>query len=466
MNDKFSDVWLRILGTRATIAELAAINTTILPDGALVYVTEANDYYALRKQSTAAADGLNIVAPATGSAGRWFMQQSGGAARELWGSQAAWFVDPANSTGLASDLNVGDTAANPLLTWRELSYRLSAPTLVRVAMTVTGMSDVPAPLDDPFFYRIDYDGSIGFPSAIDIRGTRATVDSATLTGVVNQDPATNTYATVTAAGFDWTPYIGMRVRRSGTEVVAWIDSVPGAVDTALINRPWDLDGFASASFGVGQTLLIESLTQMGPVGGVPLTRNWSDFVCNFFDVRVADNTYFSPGLSGWYGCDIPVGWWVAPDLSYYYGSHINVSGAHFLQARQAEVYGCLLESITLEHGRLVVAGDCLCSGKIICRGDLRQVANLGFIGWTTGALVVESGAAVGSTGALWGLSAAANTYGLQVFSGGYVDYTVLPNIIGALSPGQDVRVGSAPIAYASLPMINPANNAAIVLRAS
>ena len=35
-----------------------------------------------------------------------------------WWSQVAWFVDPQNSSGLASDSNTGLTNTTPLRTWR------------------------------------------------------------------------------------------------------------------------------------------------------------------------------------------------------------------------------------------------------------------------------------------------------------------------------------------------------------
>jgi len=42
-----------------------------------------------------------------------------------WTAQAAWFIDPANSSGLASDANTGLTALTPLLTIQELERRRS-----------------------------------------------------------------------------------------------------------------------------------------------------------------------------------------------------------------------------------------------------------------------------------------------------------------------------------------------------
>lgn len=72
-----SDITLRVLGTRETVAEIAAIDTTILYSGAQVFVEEDESIWLLLKSSSATPDGTNIVASATGSPGRWFRQSSG-----------------------------------------------------------------------------------------------------------------------------------------------------------------------------------------------------------------------------------------------------------------------------------------------------------------------------------------------------------------------------------------------------
>jgi len=56
---------------------LEAINTTELPDGCLCVVTAIPAMYEYRKTSSAAADGVNIVAPVGGGAGRWFQYRPG-----------------------------------------------------------------------------------------------------------------------------------------------------------------------------------------------------------------------------------------------------------------------------------------------------------------------------------------------------------------------------------------------------
>ncbi len=72
---------LRLNTPVATLAgaddSLAAINTNGLPNGALCLVLENNSLYELRKASAVTADSPNIIAPAEGGPGRWFLYGPG-----------------------------------------------------------------------------------------------------------------------------------------------------------------------------------------------------------------------------------------------------------------------------------------------------------------------------------------------------------------------------------------------------
>lgn len=66
-------------------------------------------------------------------------------------TQATWFIDPANSTGLASDLNSGIDAMHPVLTYNGgvvAKWGTTRPTLVQNT-SITWMSDAPANASDP-----------------------------------------------------------------------------------------------------------------------------------------------------------------------------------------------------------------------------------------------------------------------------------------------------------------------------
>ena len=85
MTERNGAIGLRHLGARATLLEtgdgdsLENINTTILNDGCLCYVTEIAGYYILDRASVADAVGDVVIAPAAGP-GRWFFLVSATAA--------------------------------------------------------------------------------------------------------------------------------------------------------------------------------------------------------------------------------------------------------------------------------------------------------------------------------------------------------------------------------------------------
>jgi hypothetical protein len=68
----------------------------------------------------------------------------------LW-SQANWFIDPSNVSGVASDSNTGADVSHPLLHFRELARRWGtiAP-LISVSVTITFMSSQPDDTDRVF----------------------------------------------------------------------------------------------------------------------------------------------------------------------------------------------------------------------------------------------------------------------------------------------------------------------------
>lgn len=70
MNDFLAPPDLRVLGPRATLALVAAIDPTILPDGAIVLCQENGENYLLDKTSTLALASPYVLATASGI-GRW-----------------------------------------------------------------------------------------------------------------------------------------------------------------------------------------------------------------------------------------------------------------------------------------------------------------------------------------------------------------------------------------------------------
>ncbi len=106
--------------TATTIAQAKTLNFQNKNNGMLVYIESVRSYFKLDNKNTLTADNIVIV------------QVTGGYLIRLpiacpsWQSQLTWYIDPANSTALASDENDGYTNTHPLLTWEELYRRLGA----------------------------------------------------------------------------------------------------------------------------------------------------------------------------------------------------------------------------------------------------------------------------------------------------------------------------------------------------
>lgn len=79
MTDRLATAGYRILAPRASISgtsdSVAAINPTPLADGAMVFCLANHSNYRLDKNSTAAADGVQVLSTVTG-VGRWLLEAS------------------------------------------------------------------------------------------------------------------------------------------------------------------------------------------------------------------------------------------------------------------------------------------------------------------------------------------------------------------------------------------------------
>jgi hypothetical protein len=154
-----------------------ALNTydaTGLTAGTLAFVKSVQDYYGWEPKSSTTADGINIIAPTIGPAGRWFRRYI---VSLLWTQQATWFVDPSNSSGLANDENDGSTNKTPLLTFAELRNRFGNGSFL-VSPTITVMSSSPAPASDPIIFNCNF--LTGF-SLVGVPTTDAAISLGTVT---------------------------------------------------------------------------------------------------------------------------------------------------------------------------------------------------------------------------------------------------------------------------------------------
>lgn len=104
-------------------------------------------------------------------------------------SQAAWFIDPANASGLASDKNDGKTTLTPLLTQAELTRRWTyamGPSSdgffpIMQDIVVTYMSAPPNPVADPIKLNVERYGSANLSFVYAPATVRTTTISAVAT---------------------------------------------------------------------------------------------------------------------------------------------------------------------------------------------------------------------------------------------------------------------------------------------
>jgi hypothetical protein len=150
---------LRILQPVATILgardSLEAINTEPLPDHAIVQAVSNSQQYQLRKTSTDAPVGDDIVAPAQGGPGRWFKALGTGALNS----------DQVTNVSNVSGANVSD-ALDALLTALGLAGLKLAPLLTdadgTLSLTDGSLFVLPAAtLTAPRTWTIDRNGLPG-----------------------------------------------------------------------------------------------------------------------------------------------------------------------------------------------------------------------------------------------------------------------------------------------------------------
>lgn len=120
-------------------------------------------------------------------------------------TQPAWFVDPANASGRASDKNDGSTTLTPLLTQAELSRRWAAAAgsfsdgffPVMQDIVVTYMSAPPNPVADPIRLNVARHGSANLSFVY----APATVRTTTISGISTVRSGSNWWRISTASPF-------------------------------------------------------------------------------------------------------------------------------------------------------------------------------------------------------------------------------------------------------------------------
>ncbi len=156
-------------------------------------------------------------------------------------SQTTWFVDPANSSGNASDNNAGSTSGAPLLTLAGLASKMGTVTpIIKQATTVTMLSD--DTVSDPWTLQPEFvltsTGSTPAGGSITVVGTLVSTGSATI-GTFTPQNHTTTQNTITASGHTgafWTPFVGNLVHDVTANAWFWVTSDNGTA-TANISEP-------------------------------------------------------------------------------------------------------------------------------------------------------------------------------------------------------------------------------------
>lgn len=470
IGDYLSSIWLRILGTRADIPELAAINTTILKNGALVFVTSPGSIYALLRDSTAVADGFQIVAPLEGP-GRW-VRQSAASGSGLLIQDPDWYVDPVNG----DDANDGLTPATALKTYEYgLSPRFNGG---RFAQDTTVHQLGSVPLEDVYWANTSQAGVAA--GRLNFVGEGATVLA---TGVITAATAAaaGTRAQFTVAGADFTGMENKRVRITAggdVDAVGWIQQV-SAVDTVFVNQPFNLTSLlGTGQFQVGDTIVVEELDLAPGLTGINSQR-WDTpdpSALTFESLQIGVSTPFDAGPfldlgpCTLLGCalNVTVGWLQGQVINKFLGCSVRTQILSVTLSGEQEFTNCALTIPEIICQQVTMDRCSQMGAMTLVTGTLLTSNYLQIWNWTTAslaAITLQPGAYVNASGEVGGSSANANTYGIRARSGSRFVYdpAAKPTVAGAAA--FDVDCGGTQVVYAAVPVVSATNLAAVVERA-
>jgi hypothetical protein len=180
-------------------------------------------------------------------------QAASGLSPASW-AVSQWYIDPQNSTGMASDANAGTTQAAPLKTWAGLvaKWGTNAPTL-RQTTTVTFLSSHTDDSDPVLCNPLLTNGA-----SLVFTGTSTVLHSGTLSGVVAKNRATPQLWQVNL-GVDPTPYVGVALFHDKTTgAYCFIRRVVSG-DLCELTQPLSLGGTAGGGFGVGAVNYLDTI---------------------------------------------------------------------------------------------------------------------------------------------------------------------------------------------------------------
>ena len=223
----------------ATIADRNAIPTNFRTEGMQVYVRATKCIYALLPDLTTWKHLANVNL----------------------GAQAAWFINPDNSTGLASDSNDGLTALTPLLTWVEFQNRCfpsGTRLFAKQNVTITVLSATAQTFNDVF---MNWGCDPATAGLVIITMNAAITSSAaiTLNAVTKADAALNVRAQLATAAGTFVNQERIRVT-SGAALgsICYSMGLVSATNTYICNP--GIDEFTTQAYpAIGDTVVVDTL---------------------------------------------------------------------------------------------------------------------------------------------------------------------------------------------------------------
>lgn len=501
-----------VLSELLSVANIAALAPLTYGDGTAIFVRSVRDFWVYRAGSTATADAITVVAHASGT-GRW---ERLCIAHPSWVQQAAWVITP--STG--DDENEGGSGA-PLRTAAELERRLCPSGTYGSLLSFTTITITESlPDTDSITLRLAINSPTNNAAALAVLGTiGAPHATGTLLTYTPLNRATHTLNKITASGITWASHVGRRITLTsgafagyhavvvaatggagGTEaeISSWCQP-QGSITSSTIHAVPTLNPAIAGT----ETFEISNLTSLGrrarisfksSVGSLAAFGNCITF---FKDVLVPGqnlaNSSSAPFLEClepsavtiWNGCDIQ-GLCIGAGLHRFYGCHHGggkllgnatfgnvsrfVAGAVCRPdgaAVSMQINGpaaCLDGDIVLHKCQLDVGGgsgqtDGFVSSVTLGNVCVRQATGSGILVRPRSFVRIQNGLYSGHN--VWGNGN--TTYGIEVKAGALVVYEATkPTVTGATN---DTLIGGAVTAYAGVPVVTAANQAAIVLNA-
>jgi len=177
-----------------------------------------------------------------------FMVSSGSPLIPPSWSVSTWYVDPSNTSGLASDSNSCTASTAPCLTYAEIMghrWGTNAPNFQQCTTAINFMSDQASPWADPITIGNFYSSAACVAVDLVINGTLLSQTTGTIGTFTPRNRTAGTYNEITstggAAGY-WAPHLNYLVNDTTAGAWFWVESDLGS-DTALITEPFSSNVF-------------------------------------------------------------------------------------------------------------------------------------------------------------------------------------------------------------------------------